>query len=145
MERHRLTRDGGERLARIDILAGLPIGRRRELARIADELSAEVGETIMQQGEPGYEFMMIEDGEADVIQDGERINTLGTGDCFGELSALADGRPRTASVIATSNLTAIVLTAHFMRELHQRLPPVGDSIDEIAAEHEARDAARTAP
>jgi CRP-like cAMP-binding protein len=144
VERRRVTREGAERLGRINILRDIPVGRRRELARIADELTAEAGETLMQQGEPGFEFMMIEDGQADVIQDGVRINTMGPGDCFGELSVLADGQPRTASVIATSNLRAIVLTAHFMREVRDRMPPVGASIDGVASEREARDAARHA-
>jgi CRP-like cAMP-binding protein len=133
-----------DRPKRLNILRDIAVGRRRELARVADELTAEAGETLMQQGEPGFEFMMIEDGQADVIQDGERINTMGPGDCFGELSVLADGQPRTASVVATSTLRAIVLSAHFRREVRERMPPVGASIDGVASEREARDASRRA-
>jgi hypothetical protein len=36
MHRKQLGRDGGERLGRIDVLRDLSVGRRRELARLAD-------------------------------------------------------------------------------------------------------------
>jgi CRP/FNR family cyclic AMP-dependent transcriptional regulator len=94
----------------------------------------------MREGDPGYEFVMLEQGNADVVQAGVRINTLGAGDCFGELAVLADGRPRSASVVATSDLCGIVLTAHFMRELRERMPSVGERIDRVAAERLANDA-----
>ncbi len=142
MQRKRLAGDGGERLGRMDILSGLSLGRRRELARLADELTAETGETIMLEGDPGYEFMMLEEGQADVIQNGESINVMGPGDCFGELATLADGSPRTASVVAKSDLRAIVLTAHSMREMHERLPSAGEAIDQVAGERRERDALR---
>jgi CRP-like cAMP-binding protein len=76
----------------------------------------------MLQGDPGYELMMLEEGRAEVIKDGERISAMGPGDCFGEIAVLSDGRPRSASVVATSDLRAIVLTAHFMREMQDRVP-----------------------
>jgi CRP-like cAMP-binding protein len=94
----------------------------------------------MLEGDPGYEFMMLEEGRADVIQDGERINVMGPGDCFGELAVLSDGDRRTASVIATSDLRAIVLTAHFMRDMHDRLPSAGEHVDRVAATRRERDA-----
>jgi CRP-like cAMP-binding protein len=144
MRRQRLGRDGAERLGRMSILSGLSLGRRRELARLADELTAEAGETVMLEGDPGYEFMMLEEGEADVLQHGERINAIGPGDCFGELATLSDGNPRTASVVAKSDLRAIVLTAHFMREMRDRLPSAGDAIDQVAAERQERDALQDA-
>ena len=142
MDRKRVGRDGAERLGRIDVLRGLSIGRRRELARLADEVTARAGEAVMRQGDPGYSFMMLEEGHADVIQHGERINVMGPGDCFGELAVLSDGGVRTASVVATSDLRAIALTAHFMREIHDLLPSAGDRIDRVAGERIERDALR---
>jgi cAMP-dependent protein kinase regulator len=142
MQRTRLGRDGAERLGRIDLLADLSLARRRELARLADELTAGAGETLVVQGDPGYEFMMLEDGQADVIQDGRCINVMRPGDCFGELATLADGRPRTASVVSTSAVRAIVLTAHFMREMRARVPTAGERVDRLAAERVEQDALR---
>ena len=132
--------DGAERLARIDALGGLSLGQRRVLAELADELRAGAGETLMAQGELGHEFVMLEEGEADVVMDGERVNQVGPGDVIGELAVLADGTPRTASVIARGDVRAIVLTARFMREMHERMPAAGAAIDRVATERRERDA-----
>jgi CRP-like cAMP-binding protein len=144
MHRKQLGRDGAERLGQIDVLGDLSIGRRRELARLADEVTAQSDEVVPRQGDPGYEFMMLEEGHADVIRDGERINVMGPGDCFGELAVLSDGHRRTASVVATSDLRAIVLTAHFVREVHDRMPAAGERIERVASDRTARDALREA-
>jgi CRP-like cAMP-binding protein len=144
MQRKRLGRDGAERLARIDVLSDLSLGRRRELARAADEVTAEAGEIVMLEGDPGYEFMMLEEGRADVVQNTERISVMGPGDCFGELAVLSDGDRRTASVVATSDLRAIVLTAHFMREMRDGLPSAGENVERLAATRRERDALRDA-
>lgn len=139
MQRRQMGRDGAERLGRIEVFSDLSIGQRRMLADMTDEAIAEAGETLMHEGEPGYEALLLEQGSADVVQDGRVINTIGHGEIFGELAVLDDGVARTASVIATSDLRAIVLTAHFMRELRGRMPDVGEQIDRAAAEHRARD------
>ena len=140
MQRSRVGNDGAERLAKIGALSELSIGQRRQLARLVDQVTAAAGETLVAQGEPGYEFLMLEDGTADVIQDGQVINTVGPGDFFGELAVLDSGVPRSASVVATSELRAIVLTAHFMREMRERIPSVGANIDRVAVERRERDA-----
>jgi CRP-like cAMP-binding protein len=135
-----MGRDGAERLAKIDALRELSLGQRRELAELADEVVAAAGETLMAQGELGHEFLMLEEGEAAVVRDGEQINQVGTGDVIGELAVLGDGTARTASVIARTDVRAIVLTARFMREMHQRMPAAGAAIDRIASERRERDA-----
>jgi CRP-like cAMP-binding protein len=139
MVRRSLAGDGAQELERIPLFAELSTGERRMLGRLVDELMAEQGETLMQQGEPGYEVLVIEQGTAEVIQDGERINTMGPGDFFGELAVL-DAGPRTASVIATSSLRAIVFTAHFLHELRERMPSIGARIDSVASERIEHDA-----
>jgi len=144
VQRKRVGADGAERLGKITVLQDLPLGQRRELARLVDEITAPAGTTIMSQGEPGYEVVMLEQGTADVIKDGERINVIGPGDLIGELAVISDGVPRTASVVATSDVSAIILTGHFMREMHRLMPSVGEQIDILAAARLERDAARDA-
>jgi len=132
--------DGASRLEDIHLFAGLSVGQRRMVARVLDEMTAEPGETLMSQGDFGYEVLIIEEGTAEVLQDGRRINEMGPGDPFGELAVLETGGQRSATVIATSPLRAIILTAHFMREVRDRMPDVGEEIDRAAAEHRERDA-----
>ncbi len=143
MMRRSLTGDGAETLGRMPLFADLSPAERRMLARLVDELTAQAGETVMSQGEPGYEVLVIEEGGADVVQDGVRINTMRAGDFFGELAVLDEtqrGGLRSASVIATSELRAIVLTAHFLHEVRERMPLIRERIDQVAAQRIEHDA-----
>ena|SRR5271166_2427009 len=139
MQRKTVGRDGAERLEKLTLFGGLSMGQRRMLARVLDEITAEAGETLMREGDPGYEVLVLEEGTAEVVQHGARINELGPGDLFGELAVLEDGAPRTATVVALSPLRAIVLTAHFMREVRERMPGVGEQILRTAGAHRQRD------
>jgi len=139
MERKTIGSSGANRLEQIDLFAGLSIAQRRMLARMLDEVTAPAGETIMHEGELGYEVLILEEGTAEVLQDGSRINEMGPGDLFGELAVLEVGGERTATVVATSPLRAIALTAHFMREVREQMPTVGEQIDRAAAERRERD------
>jgi CRP/FNR family cyclic AMP-dependent transcriptional regulator len=61
-----------------------------------------------------------------VERDGQRLNTLGTGDFFGEI-ALIDGGPRTATV-TTEEPTRLLVITH--REFHSMM----DEFPEVAAQ-----------
>ena len=65
--------------------------------------------TVVRQGARGDSFFVIADGTATVKKGTRSIGTLGPGDFFGEM-ALLDGRPRSASVVATAPLVTVRLT-----------------------------------
>jgi CRP-like cAMP-binding protein len=67
-------------------------------------MQLEAGAFVFAQGDQGDDFYVIEQGYADVIGDGRRIRTLGSGEGFGEI-ALLRGCRRTTSVRATTGLT----------------------------------------
>jgi CRP-like cAMP-binding protein len=142
VHRRSVGRDGAERLAKISLFTAVPRGQLRALAELLDEVTAEEGEVVMAEGEQGFELMMIEDGTAEVTQGGERINVMGPGEFFGELSVLGDGQLRTATVTAASEFRGLVFTAHFMRQIHDRLPLVGERMDQMASKHVADDQER---
>jgi CRP-like cAMP-binding protein len=119
------------RLQRLRPFAGLSTGERKMPARVVDELIAPFGATLVSEGDYGYEFMVIEQGTVDVFRDGERIDTMGPGDFFGELAALAGGGRRNATIVATSPVSILTLTAHYMREVRERMPRVGEQIDAV--------------
>ncbi len=122
------------RLKQIKPFAGLSTAERKELARVVDEFSAATGSTLVSQGDYGYEFMVIEEGTADVFRDDERIDSIGPGDFFGELAVLDDGSRRNASIVATSPVRVVTLTAHYMRVVRERMPRIGDQIDRVIAD-----------
>merc|ERR1712117_623656 len=64
-------------------------------------VSAIPGEVIIQQGDEGDNFYIIDSGEVEVYVNGEKMVTIGEGASFGEL-ALIYGTPRAATVKASS-------------------------------------------
>ena len=121
------------RLETVAPFAGLTPAEREMLARVMDEFSAPAGTTLVSQGEYGYEFMVIEDGTVDVIRDGELVDGMGPGDFFGELAVIAAGGQRNATIVATSPVKILTLTAHYMRVVRERMPRIGEQIDAVIA------------
>ncbi|HEY2435813.1 MAG TPA: cyclic nucleotide-binding domain-containing protein [Solirubrobacteraceae bacterium] len=121
------------RLSRIAPFMGLSTAERRMLARVVDEVNAPAGATLVTQGDYGYEFMVIEEGTVDVFRNGERIDAMGPGDFFGELAVLGGGAERNATIVATSPVRLLTLTAHYMRDLRERMPRIGEQIDSVIA------------
>ncbi|XP_059099364.1 cAMP-dependent protein kinase type I regulatory subunit-like isoform X3 [Tigriopus californicus] len=61
------------------------------------------GEVIIQQGDAGDNFYIIDSGEVEIFVDGEKVLNIGDGGSFGEL-ALIYGTPRAATVKAASDV-----------------------------------------
>jgi CRP-like cAMP-binding protein len=88
---------------------------------------------------------LITKGTADVVRSGRKVDSLKPGDFFGEMT-LIDGAPRSASVIATSELTTIVLSQWEFRPLVKNHPEMAWKMllhlsGRVRAEQSARDAA----
>ncbi len=144
MQRKSIGRDGPDRLRAIGVFSELSLGERQMLARLVDELLAEPGEELMHEGDFGFEMVCVEEGSAQVLQDGEVINTVAAGDMCGELAVLDAGGTRTATVVASTPLRALVLTSHFLHHVREQMPAVAAAIDGAAAEHRERDRLRHA-
>jgi CRP/FNR family cyclic AMP-dependent transcriptional regulator len=97
-----------DHLATVPLFAGASTKELRAVAKASVELTIDEGKEFVTQGDVGREAFIIVEGQADVSRGGQRIATLGPGDCVGEL-ALLDHGPRTASVTAATPLTVLVL------------------------------------
>jgi CRP/FNR family transcriptional regulator, cyclic AMP receptor protein len=122
------------RVARLAPFKDLTPAQQSMLARMLDEVRAPEGTTLVHEGDYGYEFMIIEHGGVDVFRGGERIDEMGPGDFFGELAVVGDRARRNATIVATSPVSLLTLTAHYMRELRERMPAVGEQIDRVVAQ-----------
>jgi CRP-like cAMP-binding protein len=122
------------RVARLAPFKDLTPAQQSMLARMLDEVHAPAGATLVTEGDYGYEFMIIEEGTVDVYRGGERVDSMGAGDFFGELAVLGDGARRNATIVATSPVSILTLTAHYMREVRERMPSVGEQIDRVIAD-----------
>jgi CRP-like cAMP-binding protein len=119
--------------AKIELLKRVPLFERcskRELAQIAalsDELSLPDARSLTCEGAGGNEFMVLVEGEADVIRKGRVVNELGPGDFVGEI-ALVSGKPRTATVKTRGPARLLVLTASAFRTLMHDVPSIQDKV-----------------
>ena len=119
-----------DRLRALPVFADLDEQTLRGVATFATESSVPAGKHLVKEGDYAYEFMAIEEGEADVIRGGEKVATLGPGDFFGEIAVLEKSL-RTASVVATTPMRLVTLS-------HWDLKRVGSAIDQIRATLEER-------
>jgi CRP/FNR family transcriptional regulator, cyclic AMP receptor protein len=102
------TKDLQARLAAVPIFAGLS---NRHLAKLVDgsrRTTHQAGHEIAKEGEGALALHIILDGTAEVSVHGSRKRELKAGDYFGEIS-LIDGRSRSASVTATSDLHTLAV------------------------------------
>ncbi len=117
----------------VESLAGLLIfadcGEKllKRLGGLGTEVHAKPRHVLAREGEPGREFYVIAEGLADVLIGKKKVTTLQRGDFFGEM-ALVDGRPRSASVIATTPITLYVFDPREFFTLLHDFPPVSRKI-----------------
>lgn len=104
------------RLKEIPIFSHLSDEEAKRLAAFATETSVAEGQILMKQGDYSTELIAIQEGSADVIQNGEKVASLGEGDLIGEMG-LIEREPRNADVIATSPMRVMKLTHWEIRRM----------------------------
>ncbi len=115
--------------AKVELVRKIPLFKHctarelGEIAAIADELDLKEGTELTREGKAGREFFVIVEGAADVLMGKKWINSVRQGDFLGEI-ALITGRPRTATVKATSPVRVLVITARNFRGLLERSPEI---------------------
>ena len=135
----RLGRDQKTELIRqVPLFSRCSRAELKEIAKLADEIDLRQGKEMTREGAPGREFFVLLDGTADVRKKGRKINTLGAGDFFGEIS-LVSRQPRTATVTATSPVRALVVTDYSFRHLLDESPQIKTKVMEAMAERIAPD------
>ena len=112
--------DWADVLARFPLFTGVRKRRLRKLARNATLVEFAPGETIVVVGDPADVLYVILGGNVAAISPAGR-QALHTGDYFGEL-AVIDGRPRSATVVATSDVHVMKLPARSVMKLARRHP-----------------------
>jgi CRP/FNR family transcriptional regulator, cyclic AMP receptor protein len=98
-------------LAQLSHVALFSACSTKELELIAGattQLRFAAGQEIAREGTAGHEFIVIVEGKARVTIGGKEITILGPGEFFGEIALLDDG-PRTATVVAETDILAEVI------------------------------------
>jgi len=120
--------------AKLELLRGVTLFSpcsKRELSRIAsltDEIDVPKGRVLTRQGDPGREFFVVVEGRARVTTGGRtRIAVLGPGASFGEMSLLDQG-PRSATVLAETDMRLLVLNSRSFSSLLEEVPSVARKV-----------------
>lgn len=121
------------RLDDIPLFAGLSDEDRASVASACEELVVEEGTVLVREGDFGHAVFAICSGTADVVHEGQVVNSLGPGDYFGEIAVMAGGR-RSASVVATRPLTLVTIFNREIWRLEREAPAVASALrDTISA------------
>jgi hypothetical protein len=115
-------------LAKCETFASLPT---TVLSMIESNMfchSFAAGETVLKQGEPGTSLLVIRSGIVEIATADEGgqshfIGRIGTGQVLGEMSLLTE-EPRTANVVATTDVEVLVLPSGIFHELASLYPSI---------------------
>jgi CRP-like cAMP-binding protein len=116
------------KLRSVGLFAGLSKKELRRLSSMTDEIVLPRGTRLLNEGAFSHEFLLITSGSAEVRREGRLVAELGPGDFAGEIGVMRDTR-RNATVVARTELTAIVMTDRGLREITHEMPSVAAQID----------------
>jgi voltage-gated potassium channel len=128
-----------DRLKQFPLFRDLPHRDLEKLGRWADEIDVPSGKHLMDQGAFPHEFMLISEGNAEVLVDDAKVADLGPGDFFGEIALLEEHR-RTATVTATTPLRIVVMHERDFRAMEDDMPEVAAKIRSVMDERRQRTA-----
>jgi cAMP-dependent protein kinase regulator len=104
-----------------------------QIAPFATEVSVEEGRELVREGDFSYEFMAIEEGEAEVTRAGEHVASLGPGDFFGEMGLL-ERTLRNATVTAKTPVRLVTLTGWDLKRVERAAPEAMERIRSVLEE-----------
>jgi CRP/FNR family transcriptional regulator, cyclic AMP receptor protein len=105
----------------------------RQISPFAQEVTVEDGKVLVREGDFSYEFMAIEEGEAEVTRGGEHVADLGPGDFFGEMGLL-EKTLRNATVTAKTPMRLITLTGWDLRRVERTAPQAIERVRSVLEE-----------
>ena len=99
-----------QQLARTPLLASIGASDLRRLAAEGRERHYAEGDVVVHEGGAGGAFFIVLEGAACMSINGVIVGTVSAGDVFGEV-ALLHGVPRSATVVAATDLDCLLLTS----------------------------------
>ena len=91
------------------------------LSRVGTPVEVDAGTKLTIEGTLGQQALVLVDGTASVVRDGETIATIRAGEIIGEI-ALLTGEPRNATVIADTDAVVYAMSPRDFSTLLSRCP-----------------------
>jgi CRP-like cAMP-binding protein len=106
-------------LARVPLFSGCTNEELGRIAQVSKVVESPAGTVLTEIGAPGNSFFFIIDGRVSVQTQIGSGDPLRPGDFFGEMSLL-DGEPRSATIVATTDVRLLIVEhSHFWRLLDE--------------------------
>lgn len=106
--------------------------QRRAVAQLGTRLQVPAGRRLLVQDTRGSEVILVLSGSAVCSVDGTVVAVFAAGDFFGEIAAL-DGKRRTATVTALTDVAVVVFDGHEFEQLLAVSPKLAMRILKVAA------------
>lgn len=114
-------------LAHVKLFSSLNKKELQTLAKSCQERTYKSGTKLFSQGDSGSGLYIVKSGKVSITQhsgDTEKeISTAGSGDAFGEMTLL-DDQPRSATVTAVDDVTALLLPVWEFRGVVKAHPDI---------------------
>jgi CRP/FNR family cyclic AMP-dependent transcriptional regulator len=112
----------------VELLASTPLfsaESKKDLGKLAKDVHDRTfasGTALTDQGAFGTVFTLIADGRASVTVDGVVVGSLGPGEFFGEMALIDGSNLRSATVVAETDVRALMLTQPAFRTFAKSHP-----------------------
>ena len=126
------------RLKSIPLFEDVPDEELGQIATFAQEVTVDEGRELVREGDFSYEFMTIEEGEAEVTRHGEHVADIGPGDFFGEVGLL-EKTLRNATVTPKTPMRLVTLTGWDLRRVERTAPQAMERIRSVLEERRQAD------
>lgn len=121
------------KLKSVDLFSSLSDEELGRIAQWTDEIEVETGHHLIRQDGFGYEFFVIIEGTAEVMDGDVHLADMTAGDFFGEIG-IGHSPRRTASVRATTPMQLLVMGRAQYLSMESALPSVAERIKTRIAE-----------
>jgi hypothetical protein len=125
---------GTSRVAAMPLFSGVPKEELEAVLAAVSPVRVSAGSVVVREGEPGDSLFLVVSGRLSVTTsefgDPLPLAELAPGDFFGEV-ALLTGRPRTATVTASTEAELLRLDRATVDELRRRHPRIDESLSEF--------------
>ncbi|MCX7957688.1 MAG: cyclic nucleotide-binding domain-containing protein [Deltaproteobacteria bacterium] len=103
-------------LKEVSLFRNISSERLAKIATIAKEVEFLKGDKIINEGDEGDSLFIIVEGNVSILKGKDIIAKLGPRDFFGEM-AILDSEPRSASVIADSEIVCLKISREDFTEI----------------------------
>lgn len=114
-------------LAEVPFFEGFPPEDLRRVLDLSEQVEVPAGTVLVDQGDTGTDCFLILEGTASVYVRGEYVATSGPGSMVGEM-ALIDHRPRTATVVADTDMKLLRFRTKAFRTLLDEMPKASERV-----------------